>query len=177
MMHHPEQHFPPHVKTILMSQSDFDLPNPKVATLDAPKKYDFTYAATWPLGPQPDSVCDGWSGYCKNWSFVKEALHVLCGEKNLTGVLVATRDKNDPDIACEIPASCEGKITQTTFIDQVRGVPPRSPFLLPPFPKENGVSCASDRPHRGGSGQRERRREREGARARPLHLLLFRYCI
>ena len=45
---------------------------------------------------------------------------MLCGERNLTGVLVATRDKDNSDIACEIPASCDGKITQTTFINQVR---------------------------------------------------------
>merc|ERR1712113_358131 len=97
MMHQPEKHFPPHVKTILMSQSDFQLPDVAPKTLDGRKKYDFTYAATWPLGSGRDPTrpeCMGWSGYCKNWSFVKEALHVLCGEFNLTGVLVATQDEH-----------------------------------------------------------------------------------
>jgi len=65
------------------------------------------------LAPQ----CMGWSGYAKNWSFVKEALHVLCGEYNLTGVLVATCDKECEE-KCAIPESCKGKILQTTYLKQ-----------------------------------------------------------
>ena len=74
MMHHPADHFPPHVKTILMSQSDFQLPPVNVNTLDVEKEYDFTYAATWPLGSGADPEngrCEGWSGYCKNWTFAR----------------------------------------------------------------------------------------------------------
>ena len=57
MLHHPEQHFPPHVKTLLMSQSDFQLPDPGTRDLpqigsDREYKYDFTYAATWPLATE-----------------------------------------------------------------------------------------------------------------------------
>jgi len=44
MMHHPENFFPPEVKTILMSQSDFQLPAGEPRDYSAPKKYDFTYA-------------------------------------------------------------------------------------------------------------------------------------
>lgn len=119
MLRDPDQHFPPHVKTILMSQSDFQLPNIRnPETLNVEKKYDFTYAATWPLGPQPDT-CErgGWASYCKNWSFVREALPIMCGERNLTGVLVATTNLAG-DIKCSLPPECEGKITQTSFIDQ-----------------------------------------------------------
>jgi hypothetical protein len=35
----------------------------------------------------------------------------------MTGVLVATKTK-DGKIACKIPKSCEGKIVQTTFLNQ-----------------------------------------------------------
>eukprot|EP00747_Dinoflagellata_sp_TGD_P204437 gnl/TRDRNA2_/TRDRNA2_78104_c0_seq1.p1 gnl/TRDRNA2_/TRDRNA2_78104_c0~~gnl/TRDRNA2_/TRDRNA2_78104_c0_seq1.p1 ORF type:complete len:194 (+),score=37.93 gnl/TRDRNA2_/TRDRNA2_78104_c0_seq1:83-583(+) len=41
----------------------------------------------------------------------------MCGEMGLTGVLVATKDKQDRK-ACSIPASCSGKIKQTTYLDQ-----------------------------------------------------------
>ena len=46
-----------------------------------------------------------------------EALDVMCGELGMTGVLVATKDKQDVK-ACEIPKSCEGKILQTKFLNQ-----------------------------------------------------------
>eukprot|EP00040_Diaphanoeca_grandis_P026232 m.146754 g.146754 ORF g.146754 m.146754 type:complete len:538 (+) comp30496_c0_seq2:140-1753(+) len=117
MMHHPEKHFPPHVKTILMSQSDFQLPKVPESSLHMPKKYDFTYSATWPLGPEPNNQCvNGWAAYCKNWTFVLEALQVFC-ERNMTGVLVATRDIPG-NFKCDLPPICEGKILQTSFISQ-----------------------------------------------------------
>ena len=61
--------------------------------------------------------CVGWSSYAKNWSFVKEALEVMCGEYHLTGVLVATKNKQGTK-ACTIPKSCDGLITQTVYLDQ-----------------------------------------------------------
>lgn len=112
MMREPEKHFPPHVKTILMSQSDFSLPRVPPRDYSVPKKYDFTYSA---------SDCDvyidgrGWCGWSKNWSFVKEALVVMCGEYHLTGVLVATKDKSGAR-AYTIPGSCKGKVIQTTYL-------------------------------------------------------------
>jgi len=119
MMRQPEKHFPPHVKTLLMSQSDFQLPDVLPEDLlHVSKKYDFTYAATWPLGQSPtDSRCMGWSGYAKNWTFVKQALQVMCGEYNLKGVLIATRGEGSNE-RCTIPDSCQGQITQTTFVKQ-----------------------------------------------------------
>eukprot|EP00039_Didymoeca_costata_P008514 m.112936 g.112936 ORF g.112936 m.112936 type:complete len:526 (+) comp14113_c0_seq1:119-1696(+) len=119
MMHEPEKHFAPSVKTLLMSQSDFQLPDPRPSELSVPKKYDFIYAATWPLGVggPTDHKCIGWSGYCKNWSFVYQALEVMCGEFNLTGVLIATADPNGVD-RCDIPEVCHGRMTQTTYIRQ-----------------------------------------------------------
>jgi len=120
MMHHPADHFPPHVKTILMSQSDFQLPPVNVNTLDVEKEYDFTYAATWPLGSGADPEngrCEGWSGYCKNWTFAHAALDVMCGEFGMKGVLIATKAK-DSDKHCDLPASCAGKMIQTPYIDQ-----------------------------------------------------------
>jgi hypothetical protein len=63
MMREPEKVFPPHVKTLLMSQSDFSLPEWYPARdYSVPKKYDFTYSA---------SDCDvhadgqGWCGWSK----------------------------------------------------------------------------------------------------------------
>merc|ERR1719414_2287144 len=82
MMRDPEKHFPPHVKTLLMSQSDFQLPDYPERDYSVPRKYDFTYSA---------SDCDvdidgaGWCGWSKNWSFVKEALVMMCGEFKLRG--------------------------------------------------------------------------------------------
>ncbi|CAK9003574.1 unnamed protein product [Durusdinium trenchii] len=103
--------FPSHVKLLLLSQSDFSLPGPVPAL---PKKYDFTFS-----GSDQDVAqdCVGWSSFAKNWSFVKEALEVMCGELQMTGVLVATKDKQGRK-ACRIPSSCNGLITQTTFLSQ-----------------------------------------------------------
>jgi len=111
-MHEPEKHFPPHVKTLLMSQSDFNLPDYPERDYSVPKTYDFTYSA---------SDCDvysdgnGWCGWSKNWSFVKESLGMMCGEFKLKGVLVATKDKSGRK-AYTIPDSCKGLMTQTTYL-------------------------------------------------------------
>merc|ERR550537_1646506 len=109
-MHDPEKWFPPHVKYILMSQSDFSLPDAPARDYAIPRKYDFTLS-----GSDQDVAndCVGWSSYAKNWSFVKEALEVMCGEFNMTGVLVATKDKQGVQ-ACSIPKSCDGLIEQTS---------------------------------------------------------------
>lgn len=62
--------------------------------------------------------CVGWASYNKNFSFVREALEVMCSpEFNLTGVLVASKNKNGTK-ACTIPPECDGKIVQTSFLDQ-----------------------------------------------------------
>jgi hypothetical protein len=112
MMHDPEKHFPPHVKTLLMSQSDFSLPDFPERDYSVPRKYDFTYSA---------SDCDvhsdgnGWCGWSKNWSFVKSVLPIMCEEFKLTGVLVATKDKSGRR-AYTIPESCKGRMTQTTYL-------------------------------------------------------------
>lgn len=43
---------------------------------------------------------------------------MMCSpEFNVTGVLVANKNKQGTE-ACTIPASCEGKIVQTSFLDQ-----------------------------------------------------------
>jgi hypothetical protein len=112
MFRDPEKIFPKHVKLLLMSQSDFALPYPPRRR--PPKRYDFTFS-----GSDQDVAhdCKGWSSYAKNWTFVKEALKVMCGEYNLTGVLVATKDKQNKT-ACRIPKSCKGKILQTPFLEQ-----------------------------------------------------------
>merc|ERR1712032_313375 len=114
MMKHPDSYFPPHVKTLLMSQSDFQLPEFPPRDYSIPRKYDFTLS-----GSDQDVAhdCVGWSSYAKNWSFVKESLEVMCGEYNMRGVLVATISK-DGKKACTIPESCKGKMLQTKFISQ-----------------------------------------------------------
>lgn len=114
MMHEPEKHFPPQVKTILMSQSDFSLPKVPFRDYSVKKKYDFCLSGS---DQDVHNDCVGWSSYAKNWSFVKEALEVMCGEFHLTGVLVATKNKQGTK-ACTIPKSCDGLITQTTYLDQ-----------------------------------------------------------
>mmetsp|Transcript_131436 Transcript_131436/g.262248 ORF Transcript_131436/g.262248 Transcript_131436/m.262248 type:complete len:507 (-) Transcript_131436:81-1601(-) len=113
MMREPEKAFPKHVKTILMSQSDFSLPEFPQRDYSVPKKYDFTYSA---------SDCDvdvdgqGWCGWSKNWTFVRKALDVMCSpEFNLRGVLVATKNKANTR-AYSLPASCKGKMIQTTYL-------------------------------------------------------------
>jgi len=112
MMREPEKHFPPHVKTLLMSQSDFSLPDFPARDYSVPRKYDFTYSAS-----DCDVLSDGagWCGWSKNWSFVKEVLPIMCEEFNLKGVLVATKDKSGRH-AYTIPESCKGKMIQTTYL-------------------------------------------------------------
>lgn len=49
---------------------------------------------------------------------MREALEIMCSpEYNVTGVLVANKNKAGT-VACTIPKSCDGKIVQTTFLDQ-----------------------------------------------------------
>lgn len=111
MMHEPDKHFPTEVKTLLMSQSDFvSMPGTPARNYSVPKKYDFIYS-----GSDCDVDIDGqgWCGWSKNWTFVKEALVVMCGEYSMTGVLVATRKG---DKAYTIPKSCDGKVLQTTYL-------------------------------------------------------------
>jgi hypothetical protein len=115
MMHHPEEYFDPSVKTILLSQSDFNLDGPLKfgKTHDTTKKYDFTFSGT---DQDVHKNCVGWSSFAKNWTFVLEALEVMCSDEfNLKGVLVATKDKQGKR-ACSIPESCNGKMVQTTFL-------------------------------------------------------------
>eukprot|EP00746_Dinoflagellata_sp_MGD_P040516 gnl/MRDRNA2_/MRDRNA2_19792_c0_seq1.p1 gnl/MRDRNA2_/MRDRNA2_19792_c0~~gnl/MRDRNA2_/MRDRNA2_19792_c0_seq1.p1 ORF type:complete len:442 (-),score=61.10 gnl/MRDRNA2_/MRDRNA2_19792_c0_seq1:176-1321(-) len=114
MMRKPEDVFPPTVKTLLLSQSDFYFPLSPPRDYDLPRKYDFTFSGT---DQDVYNDCVGWSSYAKNWSFVKEALEVMCGEYNLKGVLVATISK-DGKRSCEIPESCKGKMIKTKFLDQ-----------------------------------------------------------
>eukprot|EP00985_Skeletonema_marinoi_P020818 scaffold12439_cov106-Skeletonema_marinoi.AAC.3 len=120
MMHQPSEHFPPNVKTLLMSQSDFNLEEPYFfgRQQQAQKEeilYDFVYSG----GDQDvETDCVGWASYNKNFSFVREALEVMCSDEfNVTGVLVANKNKANTK-ACTIPSSCDGKIVQTTFLDQ-----------------------------------------------------------
>ena len=110
MEREPEKVFPPDVKLLLMSQSDFALP---LKGPNMPKKYDFTFS-----GSDQDVYrdCVGWSSFAKNWTFAKEALEAMCSQ-GVTGVLVATKDKRGRK-ACTIPPNCEGKIVQTTFLAQ-----------------------------------------------------------
>jgi len=114
MMQQPQNYFPSHVKTALMSQSDFMLPEYPARDYSIPRKYDFTLSGS---DQDVGNDCVGWSSFAKNWSFVKESLEVMCGEYNLRGVLVATKSK-DGRKACTIPKSCEGKMIQTTFLNQ-----------------------------------------------------------
>ena len=78
-----------------------------------PKRWDFTFSGT---DQDVDQDCVGWSSFAKNWTFALEALEVMCSpEFNLTGVLVATKNKPATK-ACWIPDSCKGKMLQTTFL-------------------------------------------------------------
>lgn len=124
MMRDPSA-FPSHVKLLLLSQSDFALPGPQLACglgnwvpgckdAKSPKKYTFTYSGS---DQDVQSDCQGWASFAKNWTFLKEAMEVMCTEYDITGVLVATKDKQDRR-ACSIPKACEGKMVQTKFLDQ-----------------------------------------------------------
>ena len=118
MMPDPDAYFEPHVKTILMSQSDFNLDQPMhfgKTHSTTTKKYDFTFSGT---DQDVHKNCVGWSSFAKNWSFVLEALEVMCSDEfGLTGVLVATKDKKKKK-KCSIPEICQGKMVQTSFLSQ-----------------------------------------------------------
>jgi len=111
MFREPEKIFPKHVKLLLMSQSDFSLPD---EGRRMEKKYDFVYSGS---DQDVHNNCVGWASFAKNWSFMLDSLKVMCGELGMTGVLVATKDKSGKK-ACTIPKECEGKMVQTTFLDQ-----------------------------------------------------------
>lgn len=141
--------FPPHVKLLLMSQSDFQLPNHAPRDYSVPRKWDFTYS-----GSDQDvaNECKGWSSFAKNWSFAVEALEVMCGELGMTGVLVATIDKQNRK-RCKIPKSCEGKMLQTQYIpqDQFLHYVEQSRFLFLPqihdaSPRVSTQALATDTP-------------------------------
>jgi len=112
MMRDPEKCFPPTTKHLLMSQSDFSLPDFPERDYSVPRNYDFTYSGS---DCDVHSDCNGWCGWSKNFSFVREALKMMCGEYKLKGVLVASKDKANKT-ACSIPASCKGLITQTPYL-------------------------------------------------------------
>jgi len=115
MFRNPEKIYPSHVKVLDMSQSDFYLPE---VGPHLPKKWDFTFSGSdQDIGAEWESQCVGWSMHCKNWSFAKQALEVMCGELGMTGVLVATKDKQNKK-RCAIPKSCEGKMLQTTYLER-----------------------------------------------------------
>jgi len=118
MMRDPDEYFPQKVETVLMSQSDFNLDDAMRFGQKHDKEekiYDFVYSG----GDQDvERDCVGWASYNKNFSFVREALEVMCSsEFNVTGVLIANKNKADTK-ACTIPPACHGKIVQTTFLDQ-----------------------------------------------------------
>ena len=126
MMRNPEEYFGVpnnnnnnnnNTRAILLSQSDFQLDGPlafgKRYETIFPKKYDFVYSGT---DQNVLQGCRGWASFAKNWTFMLEALEVMCSpEFNLTGVLIANKDKSG-NVACWIPESCRDKVVQTTFL-------------------------------------------------------------
>lgn len=112
MFREPEKVFPKHVKLLLMSQSDFALPDPPRQKV--PKVYDFTFSGS---DQDVHKGCKGWSSFAKNWTFVLKSLKVMCGEYNMTGVLIATKDKQNKK-KCPIPKVCKGLVVQTPFLTQ-----------------------------------------------------------
>jgi len=111
MFRKPEGIFPRNVKLLLQSQSDFALPG---LGRTAQKKYDFIFSGT---DQDVASDCVGWASFAKNWTFVKQSLEVMCGEYGMTGVLIASKDKQGKK-ACTIPRICDGKVVQTSFLPQ-----------------------------------------------------------
>jgi hypothetical protein len=118
MYRNPDEIFPDHVKVVQMSQSDFGLPavdyQNEVDEGKHIKRFDFAYVMS-SGGAKLNAECTGWGPQAKNFTFAKEALEVMCGELDMTGVLLATRDSWDAK-ACNIPASCKGKILQTPYV-------------------------------------------------------------
>mmetsp|Transcript_14217 Transcript_14217/g.31046 ORF Transcript_14217/g.31046 Transcript_14217/m.31046 type:complete len:530 (-) Transcript_14217:1631-3220(-) len=109
---------PQTTKTLLLSQSDFNLNDPlrfgRKWEQSLTKKYDFVYSGT---DQNVNTDCVGWASFAKNWTFmVEHALEIMCSpEFNLTGVLIANRDKSGQK-ACRIPKACEGKMVQTKYL-------------------------------------------------------------
>ena len=116
MMRHPEEYFTSATKTILMSQSDFQHEEPLrfyQRHKNLPKKYDFVFSGT---DQNVDDGCVGWASFAKNWTFMLEALEVMCSpEFNLTGVLIANTNKKGTR-SCDLPPACQGKMLQTKFL-------------------------------------------------------------
>jgi len=111
MIRNPEKVFPPFVKLLLMSQSDFSLPYPSAPMK---KKYDFTFSMS---DHNVATDCVGWAGFAKNWSFMYDSLKLFCDD-GMKGVLVASMNKQGTK-ACSLPKNCKkGQIVQTPYIDQ-----------------------------------------------------------
>lgn len=113
---------PANVKVLNMSQSDFTLPDidyeEEVAVGQHLKRFDFAYVMS-DLNTTTGE-CDSWGAYAKNWSFVRDyALDILCGELDMTGVLMVTKDAKSGK-SCDIPPACRGKVVQTPFLPQAQ---------------------------------------------------------
>ena len=128
--------FPSNVKVLNMSQSDFAVPD-----IDYDEEFDeghhvkrFDFAYVMSDLNTTTGECDSWGAFAKNWSFVRDyALDIFCGELNMTGVLMVTKDAKTGK-RCDIPPSCKGKILQTPFLpqDEVLDYMRQSRFLFLP---------------------------------------------
>jgi hypothetical protein len=120
MMNHPEEYFDSSVKTMSLSQADFDLDRAFAyndrsnKVKEGKKKLDFFMF----LGADPDGENDcvvGWSS-----SFVAQALCIMCHDSifNMTGVILAatkTTKIDNPFVGPKKPCSrlpdiCTGKV-------------------------------------------------------------------
>ena len=118
MYRDPTSIFSDNVKVVQMSQSDFGLPeidyHRELVEGKHLKRFDFVYVMSHG-GGDLNEECTGWGPNAKNWTFAKDALEVMCGDLDLTGVILASRNTWDSK-PCEIPAACEGKVLQTPYL-------------------------------------------------------------
>lgn len=116
MYRNPESIFPSNLPVIQMSHSDFSVLDidyeDEVAQGKHNKSYDFIYYMTNTEG-EVQNDCTGWGSFAKNWPLAKQAMDIMCGEMDYTGVVMGIVDSHGN--SCDLPPSCSDKVLKVQY--------------------------------------------------------------
>lgn len=93
-------------KSVLISESDFINYN-IIKPNDSEKEYDFIYSCP---KVSPDSKCNDWVSYNKNWELALKCLPIMCAKYKLKGLLIGRE-------GCELPEDCKEYLTTTGWVE------------------------------------------------------------
>lgn len=135
MYRNPEAIFSPDLPIIQMSHSDFSVLDidyeDEVAQGKHDKSYDFIYYMTNTEG-EVQSDCTGWGSFAKNWPLAKQAMEIMCGEMDYTGIVMGIVDSRGN--SCDLPPSCSDKVLKVQYANYYESLDfmRQSKFLLLP---------------------------------------------